>query len=174
MTWYKMLVALLDLRSFSNLWYWIALAVIWSSASHWVLGIPYDMVWRARREGGQVQEDLEALARINSSRMLYYSRHRGPWLVGVICFLATVLGLTGFVYHWEFAQAVLCLFAPLCVLGYLSLAAALKIEAGEGRGEALHRRLFWHRLSVQLLGMVAIFVTSLYGMYVNFQNMIPW
>lgn len=169
-----MLVALLDLRSFSNLWYWITLAVVWSSASHWVLGIPYDMVWRAKREGGQAQEDLEALARINTSRMLHYSRQRGPWLVGVMCFIATVLALTGFVYDAEFAQAVLMFFAPLCVLLYLSLRSALKIEAGEGQGEALHRRLFWHRLSVQLLGMVAIFVTSLYGMYVNVQITYPW
>jgi hypothetical protein len=67
----------------------------------------------------------------------------------------------------EFAQAVLFLFVPFCVLGYLSLRSSLKIEAGENHGEALHRRLFHHRLSVQALGMVAIFVTSMYGMYVN-------
>ncbi|MEM9756043.1 MAG: component of SufBCD complex, partial [Pseudomonadota bacterium] len=30
----------IDLRSFSNLWYWIVLAVFWSSASHWGLGVP--------------------------------------------------------------------------------------------------------------------------------------
>ncbi len=45
--------------SFSNLWYWIALAVMWSSTSHWVLGVPYDMIQRARREGGQAEADLE-------------------------------------------------------------------------------------------------------------------
>ncbi|MBI1172694.1 component of SufBCD complex [bacterium] len=167
MTWYQMLVEMIDLRSFSNLWYWIALAVIWSSASHWVLGVPYDMVARAHRQGGAAQEDLETLVRINTSRMLYFSRERGPWLVGFVCFLATVLVLMGFVYRVEFAQAVLFLFVPLCGLGYLSLRSALKVEAGEGQGEALHRRLFYHRLSVQALGMVSIFVTSMYGMYVN-------
>ena len=170
---YKMLVELIDLRSFSNLWYWIALAVIWSSASHWVLGVPYDMVTRARHEGGQALDDLETLVRINTARMLYFSRNQGPWLVGLVCFVVTVLGLLGFVYGSEFSQAVLFLFIPLCLLGYLSLRSAIKVEAGEGRGEALFSRLFWHRISVQLLGVVAIFVTSLYGMYVNFQYIFP-
>lgn len=168
-----MMVELIDLRSFSNLWYWIALAVIWSSASHWVLGVPYDMVQRARHEGGEALADLETLVRINVARMLFFSRERGPWLVGVVCFLVTVLGLLGFVYRSEFAQAVLFLFLPSCLLGYLSLRVAIKVEAGEAQGEALFRRLFWHRLSVQVLGMVSILVTSLYGMYVNLQFIIP-
>ena len=166
---YKLLVEVIDLRSFSNLWYWIALGVIWSSASHWVLGVPYDMVARARREGGQALNDLETLVRINTSRMLDFSRNRGVWLVGFVSFLVTVLGLLGFAYGSEFAQAVLLLFVPLCLLGYLSLRVAVRIEAGEGRGDALCRRLFRHRLSVQLLGMASIFLTSLYGMYVNIQ-----
>lgn len=167
MTFYKTLLELIDLRSFSNLWYWIGLAVIWAGASHWVLGVPYGMVWRARRLGGQAQADLETMVRIRSARMLEMSRGHGPALVGLVCFLLTSLGLLGFAYGSEFAQALLFLVVPLCALGYLSLCAALRIEAGEGQGEALHRRLFWHRLSVQALGMVSILVTTLYGMYVN-------
>ena len=46
------------------------MAVIWSTASHWVLGVPYDMVYRARREQGQALDDLETLVRINVDRML--------------------------------------------------------------------------------------------------------
>ena len=168
-----MLFDLIDMRSFSNLWYWIALGVIWSSASHWVLGVPYDMVYRARREQGQALDDLETIVRINVSRMLHASRSHGPGLIGVTCFLITVLGLLGFFYASEFAQAVLFLFVPLLVLGYLSLRASVKIEAGEGQGDALFRRLFRHRLSVQVLGMVSIFVTSLYGMWVNIQITLP-
>lgn len=168
-----MMVELIDLRSFSNLWYWITLCVIWSSASHWVLGVPYDMVGRARREGGQALDDLETMVRINTQRMLYFSRSLGPWLVGFVCFMITGLGLLGFVYGSDFSQAILFLFVPLCVLGYLSLQAAVRIEAGEARGDALFRRLSWHRLSVQGLGMVSIFVTSLYGMYVNTHFIMP-
>jgi hypothetical protein len=171
--WYQMLFDLIDMRSFSNLWYWIALGVIWSSASHWVLGVPYDMVYRARRDGAQALDDLETMVRINVSRMLHASRNHGPALIGVVSFLVTVLGLLGFYYHVEFAQAVLFLFVPMMILGYLSLRTSVKIEAGEGQGDALFRRLGWHRLSVQVLGMIAIFVTSLYGMYVNIQISLP-
>ena len=55
------LVELIDMRSFSNLWFWIALAVVWSSASHWILGVPIDLVYRAGRIGGQAERDLEDL-----------------------------------------------------------------------------------------------------------------
>ncbi len=168
-----MLFDLIDMRSFSNLWYWIALGVIWSSASHWVLGVPHDMVWRARREGGQALEDLETLVRINVARMLHASRSYGAALIGMVCFLVTVLALLGFWYDVEFAQAVLFLFVPLVILGYLSLRTSVKIEAGEGHGDALFHRLGWHRLTVQVLGMVSIFVTSLFGMWVNIQFSLP-
>jgi hypothetical protein len=168
-----MLFDLIDMRSFSNLWYWIALGVIWSSASHWVLGVPYDMVYRARRDRGQALDDLETLVRINVARMLHASRNHGAVLIGVVCFLSTVLGLLAFVYDIEFAQAVLFLFVPLCILGYLSLRTSVKIENGDGQGDRLFRRLVWHRLSVQVLGMVSIFFTSLYGMYVNIQISLP-
>ncbi|MEC7258626.1 MAG: component of SufBCD complex, partial [Pseudomonadota bacterium] len=51
MDWYSSIFELIDMRSFSNLWFWIALAVTWSTTSHWVLGVPFDMVNRARRNG---------------------------------------------------------------------------------------------------------------------------
>jgi hypothetical protein len=51
----------------------------------------------------------------------------------------------------------------------LSLRTSLMIEAGDGQGEDLHRRLHRHRLSTQVLGIISIFVTSLFGMYQNMQ-----
>jgi len=81
--------------------------------------------------------------------------------------------MLGFWYNVEFAQAVLFLFVPLILLAYLSLHAAVKIEAGEGQGDALFRRLGRHRLSVQFLGMLSIFVTSLFGMWVNLHIAMP-
>ncbi len=165
--WYKVIFELIDMRSFSNLWYWIMLAVLWSTASHWVIGVPFDMISRARRQGGQVQADLETLVRINVERMLYISRSAGIWLIGLVAFLLTVLIVLGFYYNVEFAQALLFLLGPVTILMLLSLRTAVKIEAGENNGEALHRRLFRHRISTQFLGMVAIFVTSLFGMWQN-------
>jgi hypothetical protein len=168
-----LLLDLIDFRSFSNLWYWITLCVIWSSASHWVLGVPHDMVARARREGGEALDWLETLARINTGRLLFHSREYGPWVVGVACFLISTLGVLAFAYGNEFSLALLLILAPLMILAYLTLRAALRVEAGEGQGDALFRLMFRTRLMVQGLGMASIFVTALVGMYVNLMHFIP-
>ncbi|MFC3180166.1 component of SufBCD complex [Cypionkella sinensis] len=164
---YQVLFELIDMRSFSNLWYWIMLAVMWSSASHWVLGVPFDMISRARRQGGTLQDDLETLVRINTGRMLYIARTAGVWLVAFLCFMLTALLVLAVYYRIEFAQAVLFLLVPMTILSMLSLRTAGLIEAGESAGEALHRRLIRHRIATQALGMVSIFVTSMFGMYAN-------
>jgi len=158
---------LIDMRSFSNLWFWIALAVVWSTASHWVLGVPFDMVSRARRHGGQAAEDLEDLVRINTNRMLFISTVSGLWLLGFTCFVLTGLGLLGFIYGVEIAQALFLLGFPMAGVGALNLSTARLIQAEQATGEVLWRRLSRHRTWVQAIGMVAIFVTALWGMYQN-------
>ena len=165
--WYETVFELIDMRSFSNLWFWIALAVMWSTASHWVLGVPYDMVTRARRHGGQAQVDLEIMVRINVNRLLYISRVAGLWLVALGCFFLTGLALTGFVYEDEFAQAVFLLLFPMSLVGLLSLRTARLIDRDEDSGDELYRRLMRHRIATQVIGMVSIFVTALWGMYQN-------
>lgn len=164
---YQVLFELIDMRSFSNLWYWIMLAVMWSSASHWVLGIPFDVISRARRQGGAFQDDLETIVRINTGRMLDIARTSGVWMVATLCFVLSALLVLAVYYNVEFAQAVLLLLVPMCILSMLSLRTARMIEAGEHGGDALHRRLIRHRITTQALGMVSIFVTSLFGMYTN-------
>lgn len=168
MDWTKLIFDLIDLRSFSNLWYWIALAVTWSSASHWVLGIPYDMVLRARRKGGQAEADLADIARVNVARILYIAREAGVILVTFGSFLLTTLALLGFIYAVEFCQAVFLIAAPMMGVAMLSVATAHRIEAHGDTGEALHRRLAIHRVTVQVIGMVSIFITAFWGMLMNY------
>jgi hypothetical protein len=165
--WYETLFEVIDMRSFSNLWYWIGLAVLWSSVSHWILGVPYDMVVRARRGGGGLSDDMETLAHINVKRLLYIARTAGMILVAVIAFVLTVLGLLAFVYQIEFAQAVLFLAFPMTIVGGISLRTAFIIEAENSRGDVLIRRIMRCRMAVQGVGMVALLVTSLFGMYQN-------
>ena len=165
--WYRTVFELIDMRSFSNLWYWIALGVLWSTASHWVLGVPFDMITRARRLEGTALDDLETMVRINCERLLFIARTAGLWLVAVACFALTALVTLGFIYDVEFAQALLFILAPMLMLGGLSVRTAGMIEAGEGQGAALFRRLGRHRLATQVLGMLSILVTSMYGMWQN-------
>ena len=169
MNWYDTVFELIDMRSFSNLWYWIALAVVWSTTSHWVLGVPFDMVQRAARVGGQPQEDMEALVRINCNRLLYIGRVSGLWILAIACAFLTGLGLLGFWYWVEFAQAVFLLAFPLCIIGFLSIKTAQRIHqnASDLDTELLFKRLRRHRFWTQVIGMISIFVTSIWGMYQN-------
>lgn len=167
MQWYQTIFELIDMRSFSNLWFWIALAVMWSSASHWVLGVPYDMVLRARRQGGQTEEDVQDLVRINVGRLLYISRLAGLLMVGFGCFLLSGLAILGFFYRVEFAQAVFCLAAPMTLVAMLSLNTAQRIAAEEAAGARLYLLLARHRAAVQGIGVLSIFVTAIWGMWQN-------
>jgi hypothetical protein len=166
---YQTVLEVIDLRSFSNLWYWIALAVFWSTASHWVIGVPYDLVTRARRQGGQAMADLEALTAINVRRMLYILRVSGLWIVGIVCFTLTTLLALGFVYGIEFAQAVFLLALPMTGVGALTIRTARRIDRERLDGTDLCRRLAIHRFMVQLIGMLAIFFTAMWGMWQNLQ-----
>jgi hypothetical protein len=158
----------IDMRSFSNLWYWIGLAVMWSTASHWVLGVPWDMAIRARRKGGRLEEDFEALVRIYTARLVHIAEVSGLMLTSLIPFLLTVLGVLGFYYRIEFAQAVFLMAFPMTLVWILSIRTAQKVRAADETGEELHRRLARHRISVQAIGIVSIFFTAMWGMLQNF------
>jgi len=165
--WYQTIFEVIDMRSFSNLWFWIALAVMWSTASHWVLGVPWDMVLRAQRKGGSLQKDVEDLARIYVNRMLFIGRVSGTWILALTAFGLSLLAVLGFWYQLQFFQALFLLGFPMSFVGALSLRTARMIEAEALSGTELFRRLRKHRLHVQLIGIVAIFVTALWGMWQN-------
>lgn len=155
------------MRSFSNLWYWIALAVVWSTASHFVLGVPFDLILRAKRNGGQDEVDMHDLVRINVNRILNIGRVAGLWIVGLGTLVLTMLALLGFIYGAEFAQALFLLAFPMSLVGLLSTRAAMKIEATAAAGATLYQQLRRHRFFTQLIGMVSIVVTAMWGMYMN-------
>ncbi len=168
MNWYETVFEVIDMRSFSNLWYWIALAVLWSSVSHWVLGVPFDMILRARRHGeGEAMSDLQSLVRINVNRIIYIAEVSGTWLMLFGSAAGTALILMAVIYDVEFAQAVLLLIGPLAILGVLSYRTSRKIARDDIQGMDLVQHLMRHRFSTQMIGVVAIFVTAMFGMYQN-------
>ncbi|GAB5431904.1 component of SufBCD complex [Tritonibacter mobilis] len=163
---FSLIFELIDLRSFSNLWYWIALAVLWSSASHWVLGVPFDMVARAAKHGGSAAQDLEDAVRIQVNRLLYISEVSGFALTAFAFFMITTLVLLGFYYRVEFAQAVVLMLIPMYVVGLINLRAARALRTPHDI-DALRKRLTRTRVLIQLVGVISIFVTALWGMYQN-------
>ena len=172
MNWYETVFELIDMRSFSNLWFWIALAVLWSSTSHWVLGVPWDMVTRARKaertgEDDQSVIDLHDMVRINTNRILYIMRRSGLLASGFACFILTATFMLGFYYRIEFAQAVFLLAMPMSLVALLSFWSARKIRLREMQGALLYRQMHRHRLVTQVIGMVSIFITAMWGMLQN-------
>ncbi len=161
----KLATEAIDLRSFSNLWFWLALAVLWSTASHWILGVPFDMVRRAARGNAQSLEDMHALANIHARRIVFIADEAGLVTTTFSFFAITSLLLLGFVYRVEFAQAILLLFLPMIAVGWISLRAARRV-AGLDAAD-LGNLLYRTRRKIQGIGVAAIFVTSMWGMWVN-------
>lgn len=158
---------LIDLRSFSNLWYWIALAFTWSRTSHWILGVPWDMVQRARRMGGAAQQDFEVMLRVNLNRIGYISSVSGSAATAIAAALLSSLAILGFGYGVEFCQALFLIAFPLSLVGLMSLRMAHRIDTSGIAGDALHRALTWHRVRVQAIGLTSIFITAMWGMLQN-------
>jgi len=168
LNWHDTVFELINMRSFSNLWYWIVLAVVWSSAGHRVLGVPWDMVIRARKtEDGEAMADFSEMIRINVNRRLRIVHEAGQVLAGLVAFVLTSLVLLAFVYGVEFAQAVFLLAFPVMLVTVLSLRTARAIRDRDLAGPALVKTVQRLRLQVQLIGMAAIFVTAMWGMYHN-------
>jgi len=165
--WSNALFDTIDMRSFSNVWYWIGIVVLWSSLSHWVLGVPFDLIMRAKRKRGEVEQDLIDIVRVNVNRLLGVTRSSGAFLLAFVCFFVSSLALLAFLYGIELAQALLLMVAPVCAVGVLSLRTAHKIESDADDVETLYKMLSSHRLWTQVIGMIAIFVTALYGMFHN-------
>ncbi|CUH41711.1 hypothetical protein [Ruegeria atlantica] len=158
---------LIDMRSFSNLWYWIVLAVLWSSASHWAMGVPYDLLVRARRVGGQSEQDLLDIVRINRNRMLYIVDMSGLVILALSCFFFTGLAMLGFYYGVEFAQALFLLLFPVSLVTLINIRAARKLQRIEPVLESVSKILVRCRIYTQIIGMISIVITSLWGMYQN-------
>lgn len=167
LTLFQVLTEMIDIRSFSNLWYWIALAVMWSAVSHRVLGVPYDMVTRARKYGAQSEQDLADLVRINVNRMLFVVQSAGVWLLGFACFVLSVLATLGFLLGVEIAQSVFLLMFPLSLVSLINLYFANRISHQNLSGEALYRAMSICRICIQILGMIFIFITAMWGMFQN-------
>lgn len=168
MDWYTGVIEVIDMRSFTSIWYWIVVAVVWSTTAHWTLGVPFDMVTHARRaEGGQPQKDLEALTLINVNRLLYIMDVSGPWLVAFVFFLLSGLVALGFWYDIEIAQSVFLILAPLSLVFSLSVRSARKLNRLGIDGQALRKHLARQRLFNQVIGLVAIFITAFWGMWHN-------
>jgi hypothetical protein len=97
----------------------------------------------------------------------------GVWLLGLVTFFLTVLATLAIWYDIEFAQAVVLIAAPMTLVGWMGLRLAQRLAREEPRGEALFKPLMRHRFWTQVVGMISIFVTAMFGMYQNLVVALP-
>jgi hypothetical protein len=149
------------IASFQTIWYWILHVVVWALVTHRTLGVPYDMILRARRLP-DVAERVELMAVIFSGRATALYKSFGVTAALLAGFLLSGLFALGFLNGLELAQAAFLLLFPLAVIGYSTLSAALRIERRQFRGttlvQVLSRRHFWHQVVAvaALLGALTV------------------
>ena len=162
----SVLFDLLGGRSFTSLWYWLGLAAIWSMVTRNALGIPGDVVLRARRG-----EDWRALH--DWLRLVLPHWRIGPGagavLVALCCFVLTALAVLGFRHQMEAAQALFLLLAPLAVLLVLRMRLArglARLMADAPGPEAVRiaaTRIVRHGWVGMVLSLLAIAAASMAG-----------
>lgn len=168
------LLDLLDTRSFSNLWFWLFVIAIWGDISRRVVGVPWDVIRRARAEpqghGGLLLLDWLTL----TLPRWQMGRTEALVLLGLAGFGLTSLVILGFVYGLEMAQAISLIGVPLALLFLLRLRLARRLlpmiaDAHDGRlapadavTQAL-RRIVIHRRIATALSVLAGIVLAMWG-----------
>lgn len=162
-----MLAGLIDVRSFSSLWFWVMLAVMWFLLGQRIAGVPVDVVAAAHTDRPGSMTELEQTARLSAGRLVRRYASFGLVAVAFAFFLLSSLAIAGWGYRIELGQALFLLVLPLTLVRGLDLWTAQAILSRGLSGEKLRAALFWQRFRVQCLGIVFILVTALWGMWRN-------
>lgn len=173
------LLAFLDSQSFATVWYWLLLFGLWSTTGRSVLGVPADIIVRAHHAIRGNDTESPMLSHLLDWLSLALPRWRlgqieGAVFLGVATFGLSTLGLLGFFYDLEMAQALTLLLLPFLLLFWMRILLARRLaplmqqaEAGEvpigDAARQILRRLIWHRRLVSLLSIVSVAITALCG-----------
>ena len=134
--------------SFQSLWYWVLHVVVWTLACYRTLGVPHDMLFRARRQP-EVALRVDELAHLACARVGGIYDALGVPLAAVAGFLLAGVFALGFPSGIETAQAAFAIMLPFMVITYSKLRLALAVRrkrmAGPELVLALARRRIWHQ-----------------------------
>lgn len=135
------------------------------TACYWVAGVPLDMIHRARRQGGEAMQDLETLVAVNVQRLKMFSQSDRMASVGFAAFILTAITVCAFFYELEVAKGLFFLVVPISVAMVVNLYATMRLDGDPPKGRDLIKYLQRLRLLVQVIAMLAIFVTIIYGIF---------
>ena len=154
----------ISLRSFSSLWYWIAVAVFWIAATGRVLGMSYAAAGRASG-GGIALAQLETITHIAAQTWIAaWQKWQVLWVALGAALLAG-LSMLAFSYGIELAQALWFLAMPYVMLLVLQLRLALRILAQNAQSEMLLQMIYRFRLKAHLIGFVFVFLTATFAFF---------
>ncbi len=145
--------------SFQSIWYWVLHVVVWTLACYRTLGVPLDMLQRAR-DRPEIAARVDALAQLASARIAGVHDLLGAPIAAVSGFVLAMLVVIGFGIGIEMARAALAILLPFGIISYSKLRLALAIRrrgiAGSDLVLALARRRVWHQF-IAILAMFAAF-----------------
>jgi len=150
--------------SFQSVWYWTLHVTVWTLACYRTLGVPHDMLLRARRLP-EVAERVDVLARLSSERIGGIHDGFGAPLAALAGFVLASVFALGFLTGIETAQAAFAILLPMAVVIYSKLRLALAVRrrgiAGPELVLALSRRRIWHQFIAVLamLGAAGVALT---------------
>lgn len=167
---------LMVLESIWTIWFWIAHAVAWSMASHFAMGVPWDMVLQANREkdeDGPWSRAADGMIRAQVFRFTEIGQRFGTGLVGVTAFVLAAAGTLAVQAELEFARAALTFLVPLTAIYALSFRTAtrMKVQALAGRPlrDEVRKQRFWN----QFIGVLAIAGAAATGVWQFLSNLTP-
>jgi len=151
--------------SFESVWYWTLTVLAWGVVGSRVLGVPYDMILRARRRP-QVAERVEVLAHIAADRIGGIYDKVGVPLAAAAGFALAALFAIAFGNGLELATAAFLLAFPLAIVVYSTLRLALAVRRQRIGGDRLvgilARRRVWHLVIGVAAMMTAVSIGLLY------------
>jgi hypothetical protein len=149
--------------SFQSIWYWVLHVVVWTLACYRTLGVPLDMLQRARGRP-EIAERVDVLAQLAAARIGGVHDLLGAPIAALAGFVLATLVVLGFGIGMEMAQAAFALLLPLGIIAYSKLRLALWIRrsglAGSELVLALARRRLWHQF-IAVLAMLAAAATGI-------------
>jgi hypothetical protein len=145
--------------SFQSPWYWILHVTVWTFVCLRTLGVPYDMLLRARRLP-EVAARVDLLANLAAERLCGAVDAAGTPLAAVIGFLLAALAGIGFASGIEAAQAIFLLGAPLAAVGYSTVRLALWVRQSRLAGPRLVLALSWRRTCHQAIAVLAMLAAA--------------
>jgi hypothetical protein len=153
------LLRIIASASFDSVWYWVLHVVVWTLVCARTLGVPHDMLLRARRDPA-VAERVERLAGLSVERIAGINERAGVPLAAAAGFVLAALAALGFVTGLEGAQAIFMLLAPLAAIACSKRRLALFLRGRRVERPRLvlilSRRRFWH----QTIAVVAMLATA--------------